>query len=116
MMLSKYRLSLAGKLIAAFGISVSVTLMLAAGAIWGANHIEATITRLEFSEQQLRSLEQLATKLQQRHTAWTRFIYAGREEARREAAIASAEARKLVNELIALNSFPGDRRRDREGN
>ena len=34
----------------------------------------------------LRSLEQLATKLQQRHTAWTRFVYAGREEARREAA------------------------------
>ncbi len=101
---SKLRLSLAGKLIAAFGISVSVTLMLAMAAIWCANRIEATITRLESSEQQLRALEQLATKLQKRHTAWTRFIYAGREEARREAAIASAEARKLVNDLIGFNS------------
>ena len=91
-------------MIAAFGISVSVTLMLAVAAIWGANRIEATITRLESSEQQLRALEQLATKLQKRHTAWTRFIYAGREEARREAAIASAEARKLVNDLIAINA------------
>jgi signal transduction histidine kinase len=91
-------------LIAAFGISVSVTLMLAVAAIWGANHIEATITRLKSSEQQLQALEQLATKLQKRHTAWTRFIYAGREEARREAAIASAEARKLVNDLIDSSS------------
>jgi signal transduction histidine kinase len=104
----KARHSLVGKLIAAFGISVLVTLMLAACAIWGANHIEATIARLDSSEHQLRALEQLATKLQQRHTAWTRFIYAGREEARREAAIAGAEARQLVNELIALNSpVPG---------
>ncbi|MEX2091213.1 MAG: ATP-binding protein [Pirellulales bacterium] len=100
----KLRLSLAGQLIAAFGIGVSVTLILAAAAIWGANHIEATITRLESSEQQLRALEQLATKLQKRHTAWTRFIYAGREEARREAANAGAEARKFVNELIAFNT------------
>ncbi len=100
----KPRLSLSGKLIAAFGISVSVTLTLAVAAIWAANHIEATIARLESSEQQLRALEQLATKLQKRHTAWTRFVYAGREEARREAAIASAEAHKLVNDLIVANT------------
>jgi signal transduction histidine kinase len=101
----KLRLSLAGKLIAAFGISVTVTLILAAAAIWGSNRIEATIVRLESSEQQLRTLEQLAAKLQQRHTAWTRFVYAGREDARREAAIAGVEARKLVDNLIAFNSI-----------
>jgi signal transduction histidine kinase len=102
--LSGLRISLAAKLIAAFGISVSVTLMLAAAAIWGSNHVQATIARLESSEQQLQILEQMATRLQKRHTAWTRFIYGGREEARREAAVDSAKLRKAVHELIALYS------------
>ncbi len=102
----KPRLSLAGKLIAAFGISVSVTLALAGAAIWGADRIETSVTRLETSELQLRALEQLATKLQQRHTAWTRYMYAGREEARHEAAVISAEVRKQVADLIAQYSPP----------
>src|SRR3989337_820534 len=74
----KLRLSLAAQLVAAFGISVLVTLLLAAAAVWGSNRIEATTRLLKSSEHQLRALEQLATKLQKRHTAWTRFVYAGR--------------------------------------
>ena len=97
------RLSLAGQLIAAFGISVSITLSLGMAAISGANHIQIAIAQQESSGQQLRALEQLAATLQKRHTAWTRYIYAGREESRREAAVVGAEARKLVNELIAIN-------------
>ncbi len=100
----KPRLSLAGKLIAAFGTCALVTLMLAAGAIWSANHIGATIARLDSSEQQLRAFEQLAAILQQRHTAWTRFIYGGREDAMHNAEDAGAVARKLVDELIAIHS------------
>jgi signal transduction histidine kinase len=100
----KLRLSLAAQLVAAFGISVLVTLLLAAAAVWGSNRIEATTRLLKSSEHQLRALEQLATKLQKRHTAWTRFVYAGREDARREAAIVGVEARRLVNDLIDSGS------------
>ncbi len=106
MKLSGLRVSLAAKLIAAFGISLSVTLMLAAAAIWGSNHVQATIARLESSEQQLRILEKMATRLQQRHTAWTRFIYGGREEARHEAAVDTAKLRKALNRLIEFYSAP----------
>jgi signal transduction histidine kinase len=106
MKLSGLHVSLAGKLIAAFTISVSVTLMLAAAAIWGSNHVQATIERLDASRHQLQQLEELATTLQHRHTAWTRFIYGGREEARRSAAVESAKMRKALNELIAHYAAP----------
>jgi signal transduction histidine kinase/ActR/RegA family two-component response regulator len=91
---------LSAKLIAAFSISVSVTIALAIAAIWGANNIEGKIARLESSERQLRSLERLATKLHKRHAALTRFVYADHEDARREAALAGAEAREIVTNLI----------------
>jgi len=112
MKLSRMRISLAGKLIAAPTISVSVTLVLAAAAIWGSNHVQATVARLESSEKQLQQLEQLATRLQQRHTAWTRFIYGGRVEARREASIHSEEVEKQVHALIVIYSASTSARPD----
>jgi signal transduction histidine kinase len=104
MVSSRPRLSLAGKLIAAFTISVSVTLVLAAGAIWGANHIEATIGRLESSERQLQTLEELSNILQRRQIAWTREIFAGHGDSRPAAAPESDQARRIVDRLIDLNS------------
>lgn len=111
-------MSLSAKLIAAFGLSVTVTIILAAAAIWGSNSMEGAIARFDRSEQELRTLERLATKLQKRHAALSRYVYAGHDDARREAAWAGAEARGLVTSLINSISgrveSPGDDRSQRQ--
>ena len=108
-------MSLSGKLIAAFGLSVSVTVILAWAGVWSSNRIERTFDLLETSEGRLQSLEQLVTSLQKRHTALTRFVYAGHDDARREAALASGAARRIVRTMIESRAAdPSDSQAERE--
>jgi signal transduction histidine kinase/ActR/RegA family two-component response regulator len=108
-------MSLSGKLIAAFGLSVSVTVILAWAGVWSSNRIERTFDLLETSEGRLQSLEQLVTSLQKRHTALTRFVYAGHDDARREAALASGGARRIVRTMIESRAAdPSDSQAERE--